>query len=268
VNYLVSGSVDDPSWTPLIDLSASYTYYPTYAQVLKEYNRQNFRPVFMEEANCEFERNVNTDGGSLANLRHQEYWTMLSGATGQLYGSKYKWTLPAGWLFSWRSYLDTPGVMQFSDMRNLFAPRRWYELVPDRAHAVVTDGYGRPASLGTGSITTDTYVTAARTSDGALVIAYMPTIRMISVDMSTLSAGVTARWYDPTIGKYRREGSPFPNTGTRLFKPPSKNHVGDGDCARTRSGLGAVFSHSVFRATVAGFCSALLVAYELRVCSM
>ena len=128
------------------------------------------------------------------------------------------------------SYYDTPGVIQFSYMKNLFAPRRWYELVPDQAHAVVTDGYGKPASLGTGSITTDTYVTAARTSDGALVIAYMPTIRMISVDMSTLSAGVEARWYDPTIGKFIDvSGSPFPNTGTRVFKPPSKNHDGDGD---------------------------------------
>jgi len=128
------------------------------------------------------------------------------------------------------SYYDTPGVIQFSYMKNLFAPRRWYELVPDQAHAVVTDGYGKPASLGTGSITTDTYLTAARTSDGALVIAYMPTIRMISVDMSTLSAGVKARWYDPTIGKFIDvSGSPFPNTGTRVFKPPSKNHDGDGD---------------------------------------
>ena len=230
LNYLSSGSLDDGRWDHIVDLDGAYSYYPTYAQVLKEYNRPNFRPVFMEEANYEFERNVNTDGGSLANLRHQEYWTMLSGATGQLYGSKYTWKLPVGWLFSWRSYLDTPGVMQFSYMKNLFAPRRWYELVPDQAHAVVTDGYGKPASLGTGSITTDTYVTAARTSDGALVIAYMPTIRMISVDMSTLSAGVKARWYDPTIGKFIDvSGSPFPNTGTRVFKPPSKNHDGDGD---------------------------------------
>jgi hypothetical protein len=51
----------------------------------------------MEEANYEFQNNSNTDGGSLANLRRQEYWTMLSGATGQLYGSAYTWILPL-WL--------------------------------------------------------------------------------------------------------------------------------------------------------------------------
>ena len=132
-----------------MNLDGPYTYYPTYAQVLKEHNRPNFRPVFMEEANYEFQNNSNTDGGSLANLRRREYWSMLSGATGQLYGSAYTWILPSGWLFDWRfkvsawrsspsvqrlygwrSNLDTPGVIQLGYMKNLFAPRKWYELVP------------------------------------------------------------------------------------------------------------------------------------------
>ena len=50
-----SGSLEDKSWAPLIELDAAYTYFPTYAQVLTEYNRQNFKPVFMVEANYEFE---------------------------------------------------------------------------------------------------------------------------------------------------------------------------------------------------------------------
>jgi hypothetical protein len=79
LNYLSSGSLDDGRWEPIVDLDGVYTYYPTYAQVLKEYNRPNFKPVFMEDANYEFGHNANTDGGSLSNLRHQEYWTMLSG---------------------------------------------------------------------------------------------------------------------------------------------------------------------------------------------
>ena len=148
LNYLTSGSLDDTRWEPLIELDGAYTYYPTYAQILKEYNRSNFRPVFMEEANYEFEHNHNTDGGSPANLRRQEYWTMLSGATGQLYGSAYTWKLPS----AWRSKLDTPGVIELSYMKNLFAKRKWYDLVPDQAHTVVTDGYGTPAPFGTGSV--------------------------------------------------------------------------------------------------------------------
>ena len=41
LNYEVSGSLDDPNWEPVINLSCAYTYYPTYAEVLKEYNRTN-----------------------------------------------------------------------------------------------------------------------------------------------------------------------------------------------------------------------------------
>ena len=89
LNYLASGSLDDPTWAPLIDLDAAYTYFPTYVQVLKEYNRPKPMPTFMVEANYEFERNYGTAGVHLSNLRRQEYWTMLCGATGQLYGSKY-----------------------------------------------------------------------------------------------------------------------------------------------------------------------------------
>src|SRR5262249_8213792 len=50
LNYFVSGSLDDPTWAPLIDLDMAYSYYPTYAQVLKNYNRTNFMATLMIEA--------------------------------------------------------------------------------------------------------------------------------------------------------------------------------------------------------------------------
>jgi hypothetical protein len=224
LNFLSSGSLDDPSWAPLIELNAAYTYYPTYAQVLKEYDRNDFKPVFLVEANYEFERNARTDGGSTQNLRRQAYWTALSGATGQLYGSFYSWRFARGW----QAHLDTPGITQFAYMHRLFAARKWYELVPDQTHTVVTDGRGQFSA--TGSITTDTYSTAARTSDGSLVMAYLPTIRTISLDMSKLAGIATARWFDPTNGTYAAiDGSPFMNSGGRQFAPPGKNSAGDGD---------------------------------------
>ena len=55
LDYPVSGSLDDPTWAPLIELNASYTYFPTYAQVLTDYNRPNALPTFLVEANYEFE---------------------------------------------------------------------------------------------------------------------------------------------------------------------------------------------------------------------
>ena len=59
-------------------------------------------------------------------------------------------------------------------------------------------GYGTFAAGGT--LNENDYVTAARTPDGKLAIAYVPETRTITVDMRKLSGRVSARWYDPTNG--------------------------------------------------------------------
>ena len=113
-------------------------------------------------------------------------------------------------------------------MKNFFASRQWYALVPDQNHTVVTGGYGTFAN--SGSVTGNDYLTAARTPDGTLLIAYMPTRRTITVDMTKLSGQVTAQWFDPSTSTYAAvTGSPFANTGTRQFTPTGNNHDGDGD---------------------------------------
>jgi Protein of unknown function (DUF4038)/Putative collagen-binding domain of a collagenase len=217
LNYHISGSLDDERWAPLIDLSASYTYFPTYEQVLKDYNRPNFLPTFMVEANYEFEKNF-TDFGSPQVLRRQEYWSNLSGATGQLYGNKYTWQFIDGW----KDQLDTPGAVQMAYVTALFELRAWYDLVPDQGHTVVTSGFG---TFGSGD-----YVTAARTPNGRLVMAYVPSARTLTVDMNKLSEPVTARWYDPTAGTFTNiSGSPFANAGSHNFTTPGNNAGGDGD---------------------------------------
>jgi hypothetical protein len=224
LNFLTSGSLDDPTWAPIIQLDAAYTYYPTYAQVLTEYNRPNAMPVFLIEANYEFENNTGMDTGTPPILRRQAYWTLLSGATGQFYGNGYTWQFKSGW----QSHLDTPGSADMGYLKQLFAPRRWFDLVPDQSHTVVTAGYGTFAN--TGSIGANNYVTAASTPDGALIMAYMPTVGAITVDMSTLSAPASASWYDPTNGTFIPiAGSPFGNTGSRQFQPSGNNSEGSGD---------------------------------------
>jgi hypothetical protein len=247
LNYNVSGSLDDPNWVPILGLNASYTYYPTYAQVLKDYNRPNFLPVVMIEAAYEYEVE-----SSPAVLRRQEYWTNLSGATGQVYGNGYIWPAKEGW----KSKLDSPGAVQMAYVTAFFESRRWYDLVPDQKHTTVVAGYGTfdgATNDGNFGVQTSDYVTAARTPDGTLVLAYMPALRPISVDMTKLSGPVTARWFDPSRGVYRAaqghagrlgtqfwhdpadrarlidQGPPLPNTGTRTFTPPGNNADGDGD---------------------------------------
>jgi hypothetical protein len=58
---------------------------------------------------------------------------MLSGGSGQLYGSATSWRLEKGW----QARLDTPGALQLKVMKSLFARRRWYQLVPDQDHTTV-----------------------------------------------------------------------------------------------------------------------------------
>ena len=48
-------STDDPNWAAIVSLNAAYTYFPTYAEVLKGYNRASVMPVFMVEACYDFE---------------------------------------------------------------------------------------------------------------------------------------------------------------------------------------------------------------------
>jgi hypothetical protein len=230
LNYQQSSSLDNPSWAPLVQLNASYTYVPSaagitvglkplYEAVQTEYGRSNFLPTFLAEAGYEFEKNSeNYAPGIPRVLRMQAYWSLLSGATGHLYGNKYTWQFIDGW----KEQLDTPGAVQMAYVSTLFESRAWYDLVPDLKHTVVTAGFGKFGA--------DDYVTAARTSNGTLAMAYVPSARTIEVDMSKLSGPVTGKWYDPAAGTFAHIlGSPFANRGLRNFTTPGRNAAGDED---------------------------------------
>jgi len=216
LNYDSSGSLDDPAWVPLINLDAAYTYAPTYQQVLAEYNRANM-PVFMVEAVYEFENIGTHQPGIPLTLRRQEYWTMLSGATGQLYGSYYTDRIANGWS---AANVDSVGVTQLQHVTALFQGRAWWNLIPDQTNTFVTAGFGTNSS--------SDYATAALTPDGKLGMVYMPTSRAVTVNMAKMSGQVTAQWYDPTNGKYTSIGS-FANTGSHQFPAPGNNSGGDSD---------------------------------------
>ncbi len=204
-----STSFDDPVWPSLINLASAYTYGPTYNIVLQGYKKTPTQPVFMVEANYEFE---NLSGGPATTdetMRRQEYWTMLSGATGQLYGNGYTWGLNDP---TWKQHFDTPAATQMGLLAQLFESRRWQDLVPDQAHAFLTGGYGTYAT--SGDVLDSNYATAAITSDGALAMVYLPTSRPVSINTSKLKAGWTARWFDPANGATRSASAPFTTPGT------------------------------------------------------
>jgi hypothetical protein len=222
LNSPSSGSLDDSSWAPIISLNASYTYYPTYAQVLFDYDRANFLPTIMLEANYELEN----DWIDNASGRRQEYWSLLSGACGQLYGNHYTWQFLPGW----QTELDTAGSTQMEYVTALFAPLAWYNLVPDQNHTLVTAGYGTFASAG--SVNDSDYATAAthhrrhcwrwsicrRRAAASRWICRSWAIRSRPSGM-TPAAACTRRY----------RGHPFTNASLQAFTPTGANADGDGD---------------------------------------
>ena len=226
LNYQNSSSFDDPTWVPLIQINGTYAYAATYIQMLHSYNQTPIAPNYLLEAHYELEKvGEPWDYGNPPVLRRQEYWAMLTGGTGQLYGNAFIWTFMPGWKY----YLDTEGVTQLIIWKNFFESMPWQNLVPDQAHTVVTAGLGTFGDLQTRVYTSD-YCTASKTPDGSYVVAYMPTVRTITVNMANLKAPAIARWFDPSNGAYTTiSGGPFANKGTREFTPPGKNHDGNGD---------------------------------------
>ncbi len=230
LNYYTSASLDDSRWSGILGLDAAYTYSPTYAEVLNAYRNRDRIQAFLIEANYE---------GELAytgpeTLRRQEYWSMLSGVTGQFYGDKYTWQFLPGW----PSYVSTIGSRQITFLVNLFSHRPWFDLVPDTQHRLVVSGFGTYSD--SGNVNDNDYVTAARTPDGRLAIAYLPTGHPVVVDMTTMAdRRVRAQWYDPTTGTYATiPGSPFRPSGRRTFTVPGKHHDGDDDWVLVLTGVG------------------------------
>ena len=227
INVFTSSSLDDRSWAPIISLNSTYTYSPTYMQMLHSYNQAPVIPNYLVEAHYDLEDvGEPSDFGTPAVLRREEYWTMLSGGTGQFYGNKYTWSFAPGW----QSNIDTVGVTQLSVWKNFFSSLPWQDLIPDQDHTVVTAGFGSYGNLKT-RVSQSDYATASKTPDGQFVVVYMPTSRTITVNMAALKAPAVAQWFDPTNGVYAAvPGRPMANNGMREFTPPAgKNHDGDGD---------------------------------------
>jgi Protein of unknown function (DUF4038)/Putative collagen-binding domain of a collagenase len=213
-------SLDNERWAAIVGMSAAYTYKPVYLPLLRDYNRKTDHrvPTFMVESSYEFENVAGIKFGDPHQLRLQEYTSNLCGSTGQLYGNKYTWPFLSGW----KQQLDTPGAIQMKYVQALFEPRRWYDLVPDQEHKVLTAGFGKFGGFD--------YMATARTPEGRLVMAYLPDSRTVTIDMTQLPGPAIARWYDPASGKFRQiDGSPLPNQGKHQFASPGDNADGPGN---------------------------------------
>jgi hypothetical protein len=213
-----------------VDLDCTYSYGIVHRRLLADYRREPVRPLFLIESTYEGEHNA-----SAVQVRRQAYWAILCGGCGHFFGNLPVWgfygpgadmretmffdnegrgsdTVCGGWQVA----LESTGAWDMVHLKALFSSRDWYNLVPDQQHVVVTRGLGEYTGLD--------YVAAARTDDDGTVIAYMPSARTITVDLTKV-CGKTALawWFDPRTGEAQSAGE-FSTSGNHDFAPPA-----DGD---------------------------------------
>jgi len=193
LNYFESGSLDSPAWASRVGLDAAYSYPTVFSRELQEHNRSSV-PVFLVEGNYEFENNTGNDQGTPEVLRRQLWWTTTSGSDGQIYGNLYS----VRFLSGWQSNLDTPGAAQQHLATTFLNQFRWYDLVPDQNHTLVTAGFGNCAKSPVEH--TSNCATSALTADGTLGLVYAPTNATLTINMAKFAGPVTGTWFDPSNG--------------------------------------------------------------------
>jgi hypothetical protein len=242
-----SKTLDDAKWDSVANLDGSYTYSPTYAEDRAAYAATPTMPMFLEEANYEGQVDGGTDGCiTIRNCRLQEWWTMTSGATGQMYGGPCYGMTNSTTL----SDCDTTGVTQLGYVTQLMNQINWWNLVPDTGNAVITSGFGTCPTAG--SIVSVDCVTTASDYTGTAgsattALSYLPdpsSFSSVTVNLADFAGPVTARWYDPTNGLFTPiSGSPLPNSGSQTFTPTANNSLGDKDWVLVLQGAPAAKHH-------------------------
>ena len=177
------------------------------------YDRLPVMPFFQIESAYENDEHNST----AQQLRSQAYYPVLSGGAGYVFGNCPIWHFgsSAGWcgLTNWKTQLNNPGSVSMMYVQKLFTSRAWHLLVPDFNHTVLNAGYGSWGS-------TD-YAAAARTGNGNTVIAYLPSSRTVTIDLTKLSGTQAACWwYNPANGSATSIGT-YPTSGAHSFTPPS-----------------------------------------------
>jgi hypothetical protein len=196
-------------------LDSIYTYQATAPKALAEYARSPFMPVFLLESAYEHEHKSTPQS-----LRNQAYGAILSGATlGHVFGNCPVWGFgtTAGFCAAtttdWQRELNSEGARTISLVGKVLMSRHFAQLQPDTTHTVMTAGYqsGR------------TYATTARTADGASIIAYIPTRRTVTLNLTQLAGSLARAWWvNPSTAQATLIGD-FPTSGSQAFTTPSSS---------------------------------------------
>jgi Protein of unknown function (DUF4038)/Putative collagen-binding domain of a collagenase len=191
--------------TGWLDINLSYSYEVVHKVLLRDYSRRPVMPYVLGETTYENEHNA-----SALQLRRQAYWAVLFGATGQFFGNKPIW----GFDNAWRQALDARGSHDMAILAKLVARLPWWTLVPDIDHKAIVSGLGEFNGMD--------YLAAALGRERRIVLAYLPSLRTFTVDLSQLAGSqFRCSWFNPRNGEWIL-GEAVSSTGKADFAPPTE----------------------------------------------
>lgn len=194
---------------PWLTLNTAYErFWEMAARCAANYTRPGALPLFAFEDYYENEHAMTS-----FDLRREAYWAVLNGATlGRIFGNNPIW----GFSYlsaDWEDSLGSPGSVEAALVGSLMRSRAFWIMEPDLDHTVMTAGYESEETL----------AVTSRARDGRSIIAYIPTRRPVSIDMSRVSgAKALIFWFNPRTGDWLGAGW-LPTRGEQTFLPPDEN---------------------------------------------
>lgn len=149
-------------------------------------------------------------------LRSEMYWATLIAGNGFFYGCNPIWHCGAPqwgepWSGDWlNDYKDREAASDVIHLKALCDTYDVGSLVYDSTDTVLTAGQG----------TGDSTAVCAINAAGTLAIAYTPTQKALTIDLTEFAGTITAQWFNPRTGAYSSAGS-FSNSGSQAFTPAS-----------------------------------------------
>lgn len=222
-------AADQPDFGDQMTLNGSYTWelkVPVPFIARKAYSHNPVMPSFLLEEPYDEEGpdGNNYNPNATQPVRRFEWWGWLSTIGGYIAGNAYIWQFVDP---IWQQHLNTQAALDMSRLNAFIRSMDWWKLIPSGLNGMKT--------LITDKDNADTaasYVSAAASSNGDLLVAYIPPAHRgsITVNMTALKSKTYARWFDPTNGTYMQAGSTaLDPVANRSFTPPEKNATGEAD---------------------------------------
>lgn len=186
-----------------LDLNITYTYGIVHRMLIEDWQRRPVMPFFLVESTYEGEHNA-----SHLQIRRQAYWSVLCGGNGHCMGNHPIWLFGEGW----QDALDLPGSVAMERWGDFFRRLPWSEFIPDIERELLSAGLGEARGLDR--------VTAARTADAQVGVAYLPVCRPVELRLGSLKGPrLSVEWFDPASGR-QVSGGILLAKGSAVLAPP------------------------------------------------